>query len=137
LARTARCTASNTRGAGTRGASTQFAASHLIDGDPDTYWSTDDDVHTPEVVLEFPAAIDFNIVRLRECLPLGQRVEQVAIDVAEGEGWREWANVTAIGAQRLVRGPHCRTQRLRLRIVQSPVCPALSELGIFCCHSEA
>lgn len=126
LARDGRCVASNTRGQ-----NPQFAPSHLIDGDPERYWATDDAVHTPEVVLDFPNMITFNVVRLKEFLPLGQRVERFAIDVdAHGE-WREWASQTAIGAQRLIRGPQCHTQRVRLRIVQSPVCPAISELALF------
>ena len=30
-----------------------------------------------------------------------------------------------------MRGQACKTERIRLRIVSAPVCPAISELGIY------
>jgi len=126
LARAARCSASNTRGN-----SVQFAPHNVIDGKMDTYWATDDGVTTPELVLAFPEPVTFNVVGLREYLPLGQRVERFAIDVEAGGAWREWCQAAAIGNRRLLRGERCRTGRLRLRILASPVCPAISELGVY------
>ncbi len=122
----ARCTASNTRGG-----SRQFAPANVTDGDPDTYWSTDNETQTPELVFEFPRTVTFNVVTLREHLPLGQRVERFAIDVESNDAWQEWTCQSAIGAHRLIRGPECSTRRVRLRIVESPVCPAISEWGLF------
>jgi alpha-L-fucosidase len=126
LAKQGRCTASNTRGN-----SPQFAPANVIDGDPESYWASDDDIHTPELILEFAQPITFNVVSLREYLPLGQRVDSFAIDFDENGSWREWASASAIGARRLLRGPDATTSRVRLRIVDSPVCPAISEWGIF------
>lgn len=126
LARQGRCTASNTRGN-----SPHFAAANVIDSDPESYWATADDIHTPELILEFAQPITFNVVSLREYLPLGQRVERFAVDYDEGETWREWGSASAIGARRLLRGADATTSRIRLRIVDSPVCPAISEWGLF------
>ena len=120
------CTASNTRGD-----SAQFAPTNVLDGNRETYWSTNGDVKTPELVLELPEAATFNVALLREFLPLGQRVDRFAIDVDRDGTWQEWATKSAIGAHRLVRGPECTTRRVRLRIVESPVCPAISEFGLF------
>jgi alpha-L-fucosidase len=126
LAKQGRCTASNTRGN-----SPQFAPSNVIDGDPESYWASDDDVHTPELILEFAQPIAFNVVSLREYLPLGQRVDRFAIDFDENGSWREWTTASAIGSRRLLRGADVTTSRVRLRIVDSPVCPAISEWGLF------
>jgi alpha-L-fucosidase len=71
------------------------------------------------------------VVRLREYLPLGQRVEAFGIDVWENGHWREYANGTSIGNCRLVRGRPVTTAKVRLRITKAPVCPAISELGLF------
>ncbi len=114
-----------------RGGSPRFAASNVLDGNPDTYWATDDDVKTPELILTFPQSIQFNVISLREFLPLGQRVDRFAIDYDEGGAWREWCCESAIGPHRLIRGQACKTERIRLRIVSAPVCPAISELGIY------
>jgi alpha-L-fucosidase len=126
LARAAEITASNTRG-GCR----QYAPQALVDGNADTYWATDDDVRTGEVVITFPEPITFNVVDLREYLPLGQRIEQFAIDVDLDGERREYDQHTAIGNRRLIKGETRTTRRVRFRVVQSPVCPALSEFGLY------
>lgn len=126
LARGAHVAASNVRGN-----AAEFSAQHLIDGDEQTYWSSDDGVNTPQVVLEFDKPITFNVVSLREFLPLGQRVEAFALDQWQDGNWREFAHGTSIGNRRLGRGDAVATQKVRLRITKAPVCPAISELGLF------
>lgn len=126
LAKKAQLTASNVRG-GAR----QFRPAQMLDGKRTTYWATDDEVTTPELVLEFTQPVTFNVVSLRECLPLGQRIEGFALDQWQAGKWSEFAKGTSIGNLRLVRGEYVTTQKVRLRITQSPVCPALSEFGLF------
>jgi alpha-L-fucosidase len=126
LAREARVTASNVRGGDVR-----FDAKTLIDGNRDTYWATDDSVTTPEVVLEFGKPITFNVVRLREYLPLGQRIDSFALDQWKDGAWTEFATGTSIGNCRLVRREPITTDKVRVRITKAAACPALSEVGLF------
>jgi len=128
LAAGAKITASNTRGGDAR-----FAAAHVLDGRRDTYWATDDAVTTADLTLEFDAPRTFNLVRLREHLPLGQRIDAVGLDAwDEAAGrWVEFATTTSIGAQRLLPTHDVTTKRVRLRITQAAACPALCELGLF------
>ncbi len=126
LAKSAKATASNVRGN-----SKKFSAQNLLDGDRQTYWATDDSVTTPEVTLEFTPPVTFNIVSLREFLPLGQRVEAFALDEWRAGRWIQFAAGTSIGSRRLVRGDFITTSKVRLRVTQSPVCPALAEIGLF------
>jgi alpha-L-fucosidase len=132
LARGAKLTASNTRGG-----AKQFAAVNLLDHKRDTYWCTDDNVATPELVLAFGKPITFNVVSLREYLPLGQRVEGFALDQFKDGQWVEFAKGTSIGNLRLVRGEYVTTEKVRLRITQSPVSPALAELGLYAEPAQA
>ena len=127
LARRARLTPSNTRG----GVNRRFGAKHLLDRNRRTYWATDDTVTTPDLVLAFRKPITFNVVSLREYLPLGQRVEGFALDQFKDGQWVEFAQGTSIGNLRLVRGDYLTTNRVRLRITQSPVCTALAEFGLY------
>jgi alpha-L-fucosidase len=85
----------------------------------------------PFVVLTFKKPVTFNMVRLREFLPLGQRVEGFALDDWQNGQWIEFATGTTIGNCRLVRSQNVTTDKVRLRITQSPVCPVISEVGIF------
>ena len=106
LAQGAQATASNVRGGDKK-----FGARRVLDGRRDTYWSTDDNVTTPELVLAFGKAVTFNVVSLREFLPLGQRVEDWALDRWENDAWLEFARGTALGARRLWRGKDISTAR--------------------------
>ena len=126
LARGAKVTASNVRGNDQK-----FAAGNILSGDGKKYWSTDDDVKTPELILDLGKPKTFNVISLREFLPLGQRIEAFALDQWKDGHWVEFANGTSIGSHRLIRGENITTDKIRLRITQASVSPALAELGVF------
>ncbi|HEY5914562.1 MAG TPA: alpha-L-fucosidase [Verrucomicrobiae bacterium] len=126
LARDCRLSASNTRG-GAKGYSPQ----NLLDGKRATYWATDDGITTPELVMEFPRPLTFNVVELREYLPLGQRVEGFAVDQWQDGRWVEFGKGTSIGNRRLLRSDPVTSAKVRLRVTASQVCPALSEFGLY------
>ena len=73
----------------------------------------------------------FDIVRLRENIRLGQRVDAFAIDTWNDGNWKEFAKGTSIGACRLLKGTMASTSRVRLRIVEAAACPAISEFALF------
>jgi alpha-L-fucosidase len=127
LAAGAKLTASNTRGNGAK----EFAPENALDGDRSSYWATDDAVTTPELVLELGQPATFNVVDLRECLPLGQRVEAFALDQWKDGQWQEFAKGTSIGNRRLVRAAPITTPQVRLRITKAAAGPALAELGLY------
>ncbi|MDR1810602.1 MAG: alpha-L-fucosidase [Prevotella sp.] len=114
----------------TRGGSKKFSAQNLIDNDKKTYWCTDDDTSEGEIILEWEQPQAFNIVSLREYLPLGQRIDSISAEVFVGEGWQPFAKAASIGANRLLRCEPVKTAKLRIR-TYGPVCPALSEIGIY------
>jgi alpha-L-fucosidase len=120
----ARVSASNTRGPG-------FAPRNVIDRRLDLYWTTADQIKTPYLILHLNHEQTFNVVRVREYLPLGQRVEAFAVDVWKDNDWREFARGTSIGNCKLVRGKPVTATKVRLRITQAPVCPAISEFALF------
>jgi alpha-L-fucosidase len=126
LAAQARFKASNTRGQ-----SKEFAAENLVRAQHGTYWATDDSVTTPELVLEFSHPITFNVISLREYLPLGQRIEAFALDQWQNDNWVEFAKGTSIGNRRLLRVGNVTSNKVRLRITRASVCPDLCEFGLF------
>jgi alpha-L-fucosidase len=114
-----------------RGDVKEFSPLNLTDQNPDTYWATPDEMLTPEVVLDLLRPVTFNVVSLREYLPLGQRVSAFALDGWTDRGWMELATGTSIGNRRLIRGNSVTTTKLRLRITKALACPALSELALY------
>jgi len=128
LAAGARVTASNSRG---NGSDRRFLPGNALDGKRETYWATDDGLATPSLTIDLGREVSFHVVRVREYLPLGQRIEAVALDQWQNGVWVEFASATSIGNGRLIRGPRVTTSRVRLRVTQAPVCPAISEVGLF------
>ena len=127
LAKCARASASQYRGTGA-----DYAPGRALDGRATTYWSTEDDVMQAELVLDFDWPVTFNLVSLREHLPLGQRIDAFAIDAWVGGGWKQLHRGEAIGNRRLVRLERVTTERVRLRILRAAACPAIQELSLFC-----
>ena len=127
LVQGASLTASNTRGS-----NKAFSPAKLVDADRYSYWATDDNVTAAEVELEWKQPIEFNIIRLRENIKLGQRIEKVAVDIMANGLWKQVGQATSIGANRLIRLANTvKTDRLRIRVLESPVCIALSDIGVF------
>ncbi|HNX53890.1 MAG TPA: alpha-L-fucosidase [Pontiellaceae bacterium] len=122
----AKVTASNVRGN-----DKTFAAENVLSGNRTNYWSTDDTVTTPELILDLGRPKTFNIVSLREFLPLGQRIEEFALDQWKDGQWVQFATGTSIGNRRLIRGAFVTTSKVRLRITKAPVCPAITEFGLY------
>ncbi|AXJ95694.1 MULTISPECIES: alpha-L-fucosidase [unclassified Sphingomonas] len=125
LAQGSVASASDARGPG-------FAPARVLDGNRDTYWSTPDGVTTPTLTLDLPPGRTFDLIRLREYLPLGVRVTQFAVEAEVGGAWQRLATHECIGAQRIIRLPAPVTaRRVRLVILAAPACPAISELSLF------
>ena len=125
LAQGSVASASHVRGKG-------FEAARVLDGDRDTYWSAPDGVTTPSLTLDLPPGRSFDLIRIREYLPLGVRVTRFAVDAEVNGQWQQLAEHECISAQRIIRLPAPITaKRVRLRIVDAPVCPAISEVSLF------
>ena len=124
LARDAKVTASNVRGKGRR-----FSADNVTDGKRDSYWCTEDAVLAASITMDLGKDTEFNVVSLREYLPLGQRVDGWALDRWDGGQWVELATGTAIG-RRLWRGGPVVCSRVRLRITKAAAPPAISEFAL-------
>jgi alpha-L-fucosidase len=71
------------------------------------------------------------VIRLRENIKLGQRIDSVAVEAYLNGNWKEIAKATSIGANRLIRlNENVKASRLRFKI-SAPVCIALSDVGLF------
>jgi len=112
--------------------STQFGVSNLLDADSYSYWATADNVTTPELIVTWEKEVEFDLIRLRENIKLGQRIGALEVDAMVDGKWQEVGAATSIGSCRIIplKMP-VKTKQIRLRITESPVCIALSEFGVF------
>ena len=135
FAQEASATASEVRGDD----AANYGPQKLLDADPWSAWITNDHwtSHAASVELTLAGEKTFNLIRLREDVRLGQRIEGAAVDVWDptaknGEGdWKEVAKAESIGACRLWRIPSTTTSKVRVRVTKSPVAPALSDIGLY------
>lgn len=108
-----------------------FDPKNLLDNDRYSYWATDDDVTTPELIIELKEEAAFDLIRLRENIKLGQRLDSIWIDVWQSNEWKPLAMATSIGSNRIIAlDEPVVTKRLRLRLF-APVSIALSDFGLF------
>jgi alpha-L-fucosidase len=104
----------------------------VLDGDPDSFWASDDDAPHPSLILDLGAPRSFDVVRLAEYLPLGLRVDRFAVDVQAAGGWREILSKQGIGSQRVLRlDAPVTARRVRLRITAAASVPAITEFGLY------
>jgi alpha-L-fucosidase len=128
LAKGAILTASNVRGNN----KVKFGPAFLLDNDRYSYWATDDSVKNPSLIVDLHQKRTFNIIRLRENIKLGQRIDSVAVDMMVGKQWQQIATATSIGANRLIRlDKFVSTSKVRLRVTGAAACIALSDFGLY------
>jgi alpha-L-fucosidase len=108
-------------------------AALALDGRDDTCWRTKDWQRTGEIEFNLPQKKRFNIVDLKEDIThFGQRIEKHEVEIWDGAQWRSVASAGTIGARRLHRlGDPVETDRVRIRFLESRVCPTLAEFGLY------
>ena len=112
--------ATNTRGG-------QFGAEKVSDGNWNSYWATQDSVHTGALTFNLPAGTAINRVMIQEYIPLGQRVKAFELEVKTNNEWKAVEtsdSLTTVGYKRLVRFKTTQADALRIRFTQSrgPLC---------------
>ncbi len=114
-----------------RGNSSKYGPKNLIDGNPDTYWATDDGVNTGAVTLDFGKPTEFDRFLAQEYIPLGQRVEKFNVEAEIDGAWKTVASGTTIGYKRILRFDPVVAQRIRFNVQASRACPVISNLEVY------
>ncbi len=124
-----------------------YDGSKLTDGDIESYWCPNNGTNTGSVEIKLKKESTFDVVRIREQIRLGQRVESFKVEAYINGGWQTiiepWdGNVESelnvrggkgatIGNQvlRWLNEP-VTTDRLRLTISAAKACPCISEFSL-------
>jgi len=111
--------------------SKSYKGMFVLDGMLDSYWATEDNVKSAEINLTWSSDQTFDLIRMREYIPLGQRIDSVEVDAMINGSWTKIAFATSIGACRIIQlNEPVKTAQLRFRIA-APVCITMSELGVY------
>lgn len=114
-----------------RGNSKKYAAENVTDGNPDTFWATDDGVKTASLEIDFQEPTEINRFLVQEYIRLGQRVKEFSIEAFIDGSWKEVAHETTIGRKRILRFPSVTTDKLRFNIIDSKACPVISAVEVY------
>lgn len=120
-----------------RGSSREFAVDNLFDDDRYTYYAPGEGVLNPVIEISLPERVTFDIIRLRENIKLGQRLDSVVVSILNGSTWQRLASATSIGANRLIKlDQPIETSKLKIQLF-APVVPTLSDVGLFKEYEES
>jgi len=114
-----------------RGGSDEYGSANVVDGNPETYWATNDDVTTGSIEIDFGKEQAVKYVVLQEYIKLGQRVKGFTIEAWTNNTWQEVARGTTVGYKRILKLDPVTTGKLRIRITDAKACPVLSAVEVF------
>lgn len=123
LAAGARVVASQSRSAA-------FSPELVTDGDNHTFWAAPDATNEATIELTLPTAYTFNVVELREHLPLGQRITEAKIEIWQEGNWVPAGRCATVGNRALVRIPRVRSEKIRIHL-KALACPTLSTVAVY------
>ncbi|WP_372936570.1 discoidin domain-containing protein, partial [Mariniphaga sediminis] len=126
LARENRVTATNIRGN-----SRKYRAGNINDGNPDTYWATDDNILEASLEIHLGTPAEINRFLIQEDIRLGQRVKKFKLEALVENEWQLVASETTIGRKRILRFPNITTSKLRLTIEDAKASPVITNLEVY------
>lgn len=100
----------------------------VLDGNEDTYLLLESG--KDEIVITLSGNITINRLMLQEAIAThSERVEKHAVDAWLNNEWKEIAQATNIGYKRILRFPEVTTDKIRIRVLESRLTPAISHVS--------
>ncbi|MGD8781226.1 MAG: alpha-L-fucosidase [Ignavibacteria bacterium] len=106
-------------------------AKYIVDGDPETFWTTEKDVKKASIMIQLKKGYRFNTAMLQENILQGQRIEKFRLEYYDGQFWTKFAEGTTVGYKRLLRFSEVHADRIKIVIEKCRSNPTLSSFGIF------
>lgn len=114
-----------------RSKSREFNVNNIFDEDRYSYYAPKDAVLNPSIEITLAGIKEFDIIRLRENIKLGQRLDSVQIEAFQDGSWQKLASATSVGANRLIKlSKPVKASKLRVYLF-APVAPTLSDFALF------
>lgn len=126
LARSMDVSASNIRGK-----SRKFDAKKVVDDNPETFWSTDDDTLSASLIIKFGLPCTINRFLVQEYIPLGQRVKKFSLEAWVDNSWKPVDKQTTIGYKRILRFNNVNTDKLRFSILDAKASPCITNIEVY------
>ena len=105
----------------------RFSASKVNDGNPETYWATDDDYPYGTISFSMDKPVTISRVMIQEYVKLGQRVKSFYLEGCKDGNWfriNTYDETTTVGYKRIVRFDPVEVDKLVIYFEESrgPLC---------------
>ena len=109
-----------------------YSPTKLIDGDENTYWTTEKGTNTGTIEIAFDGVKEFDVISIEEYITKGQRISSFDVEYQNESGaWMSYAEGKTIGAKKLLRQEPIKAKAIRIHINESYAEPMISEIGIY------
>lgn len=115
----------------TRGNSKKYSVDNLLDKNTETYWASNENVHSATIRMDFGQPTVFNRLLLQEHIALGQRIHQFKLEIRKEDKWQEVLKGTTVGYKRVLKFDNVKTTSARITLETDATCLTLSNLGIY------
>jgi len=110
----------------------EHRAANLLAGERTKAWAAKPEDSSREVTFQLSKPARFNVIRVREDIRFGQRVDSIAFEKQGGAGWEPLVSATSIGSCRLIRlEKPVEAAAVRMKVTQASAAPVLSDFGLF------
>jgi len=109
----------------------EYGASCVNDGNPETYWATDDNQTTGEIIIDLGVESDVNRILIQEYIKLGQRVQEFKVSAFTNGEWLNLIDGTTIGHKIIRKFPVVKATKIKITISKAKACPLISNVEIY------
>jgi alpha-L-fucosidase len=124
IAKGKKAIASSVRGKG-------YEAANAIDGNPDTYWATEDAQKSGDITIDLGKETEINRIILQEYIKLGQRVQEFSVSAFQNGVWKPLIDGTTIGHKVIRKFPVIKASKVKIIISKSKACPVISNVELY------
>lgn len=114
-----------------RGNSRKYGANKVLDGNPETYWTTDDSIARAAITIDLGKPTDINRFLVQEYIRLGQRVKSFTVEALVDGAWQTLDSQTTVGYKRILRFPTVRASQVRFTVTDAKAAPLISNIALY------
>lgn len=114
-----------------RGNTNTYKSDNAVDGDKNTYWTTDDTTTKASIIIDFGKPTLFNRFLVQEYIPLGQRVITFNLEAEIDGQWTIIDTQTTIGYKRILRLDDIKATKIKMNIEDSKASPLISNIEVY------
>ena len=106
-----------------------YSAKNCLDGNSNSFWTTDKNITTAEISITLPQKENLNIIRLEEAIEYGQRIKSFEVYFDNNGIMEKIFEGTTIGRSRIITFNKINTNRIKIVIKDSYASPTLRTIN--------